>query len=220
MRIVRSSAAALGAACVSLAVFVFLLAEVSYFGQLSWLDRSVNEIMSRQPAWTILLSKGLHYLFSAISLIVTSIALALVLWRRIGRRRAILTAGLMLLGAGLNQLIKLLVARPRPVDAMIALRDAAFPSGHTSATTIFFGIMCMLLLPRLTPGLPRAITISASVFIVALVGFSRLALHVHWLTDVLAGLALGGIVVSIGLLAQRFFPPAGPIGASAARKPR
>jgi undecaprenyl-diphosphatase len=216
---VKSSTVVIGVACASLAVFVFLLAEVTHFGRLWWLDRSVNEIMSQQSAWIVLLSRGLHYLFSAISLILISIILALVLWRRIGRRRAVLIAGPMLLGAGVNQLVKLLVARPRPVNAMIALSDSAFPSGHTSATAIFFGIMCMVLLPRLTPGLPRAVMISASAFLVALVGFSRLALHVHWLTDVLAGLALGGTVISIGLLVQGFFPPARPVKASSGRKP-
>ena len=216
---VRNSAAAFGAACASLALFIVLLAEVTHFGQLSGLDTSVNEMMSRQSAWVVLLSKGLHYLFSVISAIVITIALAFLLWRKIGIRQAILATGLTLFGAGLDQLIKFLVARPRPVDAMIALRDAAFPSGHTTSTTIFFGIMCMILLPRLTSDLPRVIMISASAFIVALVGFSRLSLHVHWLTDVLAGLALGGVVVSIGVLAQDFFSTAGPPRASARRRP-
>jgi undecaprenyl-diphosphatase len=203
---VRSPAAALAVAGASLAVFVFLLAEVTHFGQLSWLDKSVNEMMGRQTAWIILLSKGLHYLFSAISLIVIAIVLAFLLVRKIGRRQAVLTAGLMLLGAGLVQLIKLIVGRPRPANAMLALGDAAFPSGHTSATTIFFGFMCMILLPRLPPGLPRAMLVSASVLIAALVGFSRLSLHVHWLTDVLAGLALGGMVVSLGVAARDATP--------------
>ncbi len=203
MNPVKNSPVAFGVACASLAVFVFLLAEVTHFGQLWWLDKSVNEIMGRQSAWVVLLSKGLHYLFAAISMIVVTMALGFLFWRKIGKRKALLTAGLTLFGAGTTQLIKLLVARPRPVNAMFALSDAAFPSGHTSATTIFFGVMCMILLPRLTPGFPRAIMISASALLVAFVGFSRLSLHVHWLTDVLGGLALGGVVVSIGVLAQR-----------------
>jgi membrane-associated phospholipid phosphatase len=62
--------------------------------------------------------------------------------------------------------------------------------------------------------------ISVSTFIVALVGFSRLSLHVHWLTDVLAGLALGGVVVSAGVLAQDFFSTAKPPTASARKKSR
>ena len=209
--------AALGMACVFAAVFVFLLAEVVYFGQLVRLDTSVDEMLSRPAAWIILLSKGLHYLFSAISMIVITTALACIFWRKIGSRKAILMTGLIVIGAGLNQLIKLAVARPRPADAMIALPDTAFPSGHTSATTIFVGLLCTMVLPRLSPGLQRSVMISVSVFVAALVGFSRLALHVHWLTDVLAGLALGGVVVSAGVLARDFLPPAGPTRGQAGR---
>jgi membrane-associated phospholipid phosphatase len=195
---------ATGMACIALAAFVFLLAEVVYFGQLAGLDTSVNHALSRPAAGIVLLSKGLHYLFSAISMIVVTAALACIFWRKIGSRKAILMTVLMVIGAGLNQLIKFAVARPRPADAMIALPDTAFPSGHTSATTIFVGLLCTMVLPRLSPGLQRSVMVSGSVFVAALVGFSRLALHVHWLTDVLAGLALGGVVVSAGLLARDF----------------
>jgi membrane-associated phospholipid phosphatase len=200
----RKPAAALSMGCACLAVFIFLLPGETHFGRLAWLDTSVNEMLGRQSAGIILLSKGLHYIFSAISMIVATTALACIFWRKIGRSRAILMTGLILLVAGLNQFIKFAVARPRPVNAIIALRDTAFPSGHTSATTVFVGILCMILLPRLAPGRQRGIMIFASALTAALVGFSRLSLHVHWLTDVLAGLSLGGIVVSFGVLVQEF----------------
>lgn len=214
----RKSAIAFGLAFASMAVFVFLLVEVTFLGHISWLDKAANEMISQQSALIILLSKGLHYLFSPISVIVMTVAIALIVWRKIGQREAILIAGLMLLGTAINQLIKLLVARPRPENALIALSDAAFPSGHTSATAVFFGILCMILLPKFKSSLLRISMISFSAFMVALVGFSRLYLQVHWLTDVLAGLALGGAIICIGVQAQNFFSTAKPTNSSAKTK--
>jgi membrane-associated phospholipid phosphatase len=200
-------------ALASSAVFVFVLAEV-YLGHLSWLDRAVNEMISPQSPWIVLLWKGLHFLFAPLSVIVMTVAMALIVWRKTGQKEAVLIAGMMLLGTAVSHLVKLLVARPRPENALIALSDPAFPSGHASATAIFFGILCMMLVPRLKPGLRRITVISCSVFMVALVGFSRLCLHVHWLTDVVAGLALGGAVTCAGVLAQDFFSTAKPTEAS------
>ena len=216
----RKSAVASGIALALMAVFVFVLAEVVSPGHISGLDKAVNEMIGRQSAWIVLLSKGLHFLFAPVSVIVMTIAMATIVWRKIGQKEAVLIAGMMLLGTAVNHLIKLLVARPRPEDALIALSDAAFPSGHALATAVFFGILCMILVPKLKPGLPRVSMISASVFVVALVGFSRLCLHVHWLTDVLAGLALGGVIICAGALAQDFFSTARPTKASATRRSR
>jgi membrane-associated phospholipid phosphatase len=214
----RKSALAFGMALASLAVFVFLLAEVVYPGCISSLDKAVNEMMSPQSAWIVLLSKGLHFLFAPLSVIVMTVAMALITWKKIGPREAVLIAGMMLVGTAVSHLIKLLVARPRPENALIALSDAAFPSGHASATAILFGILCMILLPKLKPGLPRISVISSSAFMAALVGFSRLCLHVHWLTDVVAGLALGGVVTCVGVLVQDFFLTAKPTKASTTRR--
>jgi membrane-associated phospholipid phosphatase len=178
------------------------LAEVTRVHQLSSVDRTVNAVMSQLPAWIVVVSNGLHYLFSVASLLAVTVALAFVFGRRIGRAQAVLITGLMVSGAVVNQLVKFLVARPRPADALIPLADSAFPSGHTSATAIFFGILSITLLPRTASSLGRALILCASALLVGVVGFSRLALRVHWLTDVAAGLALGGFVVSVGVILQ------------------
>jgi undecaprenyl-diphosphatase len=206
----RIPVAACGLACASFAALVFLLMDVTHFHHLARLDTRVRELMAMQPAWLVLLSTGLHYLFSFFGILSLTAAVAFLLWRRIGRKEAVMIPGMTLLGAGLNAIIKFLVARPRPTGGLIFLADSAFPSGHTTSTTIFFAVMCVTLLPRLASGLHRALMISAAIFIVGLVGFSRLSLQVHWLTDVLAGMVLGGGVVSIAALAGAFATKASP----------
>jgi len=71
------------------------------------------------------------------------------------------------------------------------LRSRAFPSGHTATFALFAGILSLTSRQRLVwiPALGGAI----------LVGVSRMAVGVHWPSDILAGLALGWISAWIGL---------------------
>lgn len=86
------------------------------------------------------------------------------------------------------QLLKRLVARPRPSDAfgrplaLVPLPDPfSFPSGHAAATTAIATTL-VLAHPATAPiALPLA----------GLVSYSRVALRVHHASDVLAGVALG-----------------------------
>lgn len=79
--------------------------------------------------------------------------------------------------------LKEAVMRPRPEGALFAGSDFAFPSGHAGRGGAGAGLAWAL-------GAPRAWRWAALAF-AGLVGLSRLAARAHWLTDVLAGLALG-----------------------------
>lgn len=77
--------------------------------------------------------------------------------------------------------LKTLAMRARPDSAFGVA--TAFPSGHT-ANAALLGIIVILLVRRL------AIRIPVAAFVLAM-AWSRTALHAHWLTDVLGGLAVG-----------------------------
>ncbi len=70
-------------------------------------------------------------------------------------------------------------------------RRSAFPSGHTATAFLFFGIWAL--------SVRRWWSSAALVLAAALVGVSRMAVGVHWPSDVLAGAALGWISAWIGL---------------------
>jgi undecaprenyl-diphosphatase len=97
------------------------------------------------------------------------------------------------------QILKRLVARPRPADALgrplalVPLPDPfSFPSGHAAAATAV-ATPAVLAHPWLGP---------VVVPLVVLVAYSRVALRVHHATDVLAGAALGvaGAVIALQVL--------------------
>ena len=82
-------------------------------------------------------------------------------------------------------------ARPPGAEALGVL-SAAFPSGHAANTTAFALATALALGVARPAWRTRALWIAAGVSLV--MGWTRLALGVHWTTDVVAGWALGAAV--------------------------
>lgn len=97
-------------------------------------------------------------------------------------------------GAGLavlDPLAKSLVGRQRPVLPVVVQTapGESFPSGHALASFTAFAILLLVALPLVPVG-RRAWAYVATASVVLAVGFSRVALGVHYVSDVLAGWAL------------------------------
>lgn len=98
-------------------------------------------------------------------------------------------------GMLLNEWLKLVVHRHRPFveGAFVDWSGYSFASGHTIAATLLYGQLVLFLLPALKPRYLRLLCIFSAVSLVLLVGFSRVALGAHFLTDVLAAIIFGVI---------------------------
>lgn len=107
--------------------------------------------------------------------------------------------------AASGHVIKCLMQRPRPFDGhgFTIETGFSFPSGHAAGSMVFFGLLAYLLLRRLPPRHHRA-TIAVAVALVTIIGFSRVLLQAHYLSDVLAGYTLGAcwLVLAIALAEQ------------------
>ncbi|TFE43430.1 phosphatase PAP2 family protein [Streptomyces sp. ICN441] len=117
----------------------------------------------------------------------------LVLLRRGESLLALWVAAASLLGSAVQQALKVLVGRQRPVwaDPVDSAHYAAFPSGHAMTATVTCGLLLWLLTRTgAGPGLRRTAALLAVVSVLG-VGFTRLYLGLHWFTDVLAGWLLG-----------------------------
>lgn len=103
-------------------------------------------------------------------------------------------------GIGLNCLLKLLFARSRPLlwDRIVEVGHHRFPSGHSMVSMIVYGYIGYTLAKQY-PQYRNQISALAVAFIMA-IGFSRLYLGVHWLTDVTAGYAAGLVWLSACIL--------------------
>jgi membrane-associated phospholipid phosphatase len=96
-------------------------------------------------------------------------------------------------GSLLNTLVKLAVDRSRPVlpNPVAHATGLSFPSGHAQSAVVAWAVLLLVFLPRLSaPG--RRVAVAVAVLAVVAIGFSRVALGVHYASDVLAGYVLGG----------------------------
>jgi undecaprenyl-diphosphatase len=122
--------------------------------------------------------------------ILLALVLVAVEWRR--SRWSLLFMLTVLGGMEATMLsVKALVGRVRPtLTPEAATLGPSFPSGH-SATAAAFYAGAALVIGRTLPGRARHLVIAAAVGLAAAVAASRVLLDVHWLSDVIGGLALG-----------------------------
>jgi membrane-associated phospholipid phosphatase len=108
-------------------------------------------------------------------------------------------------GMLLNEWMKVLVHRQRPfVDGpFVDWSGYSFASGHTIAATLLYGQLLLFILPALKARHWRLLSIFSAVSLVALVGFSRIALGAHFLTDVLAAIVFGVLWLVFCLIAGK-----------------
>ena len=108
-------------------------------------------------------------------------------------------------GMLLNELVKVLVHRHRPfVDGpFVDWSGYSFASGHTIGATLLYGQLLLFVLPALKARQWRVLTVCSAALLIALVGFTRIALGAHFLTDVLAGILFGILWLAICLFATK-----------------
>ena len=108
-------------------------------------------------------------------------------------------------GMLLNELVKILVHRHRPfIDGWyVDWSGYSFASGHTIGATLLYGQLALFIIPLINGRRGRVLVFSAATFVIVLVGFSRIALGAHYLTDVLAGIFLGTSWLTLCVLVSR-----------------
>jgi undecaprenyl-diphosphatase len=113
------------------------------------------------------------------------------------------------LGGGmlLNTAYKYAFERARPTwdNPLLTLTSYSFPSGHTAGATLFYGVLAAYLMTRSRNPRARTLYAAGAVLLVALVGFSRMYLGVHYLTDVLAAACASGAWLALCLLGVYYF---------------
>jgi len=136
--------------------------------------------------------KTLTFLGSTAMAIALLVIVGLAEFRRLPNRA--IPAFLILVEGGqllLHNLIKVLVGRARPgFGQLVGASGLSFPSGHATNAAATFAALALLLGRRRSPA-SRAALAGAAAGLTALVASTRVLLGVHWVTDVVAGVALG-----------------------------
>ena len=157
------------------------------------------------------------YAGNALVLGVVVLTAAAVLFRRGKLNDAALLVAAFGGAVVVNGLLKLLFHRSRPELSFVHLDTYSFPSGHAAAAAATFTAAAWLLALRHRNTRERVLIALAAAVLIATVGFSRLYLGAHYLSDVLAGFSFGlgwATLCLIGytLLGGRSFLAARPWG--------
>jgi len=128
--------------------------------------------------------------------VVLAVVVVWLLWRRLPR----LALFVVITAAGssvLNGIVKAAVNRLRPdlVDPVAREQGLSFPSGHAQAAVVGYAVLLLVFLPLLHGAWRRA-AIAVAVIMVSAIGFSRVALGVHYVSDVVGGFVLGAAWVA------------------------
>ena len=171
-------------------------------GIVPWIERldTLADGLSHNPLLVSFL-QVLTLLGTTIGVIIlTTLAIAgLWFWSR--KRESVVLALAILTSWQLVRNLKILIARPRPSGEWLTFATGfSFPSGHAMMCTVLFGFLIYLILVEVKHPIWRIGGSLLLTLLILLIGFSRIYLGVHYISDVLAGFLLGLICLGIFIL--------------------
>ncbi|MFJ9647679.1 phosphatase PAP2 family protein [Streptomyces sp. NPDC101206] len=154
------------------------------------------------PGWVRLLDFLTHVVWDPVTMRLLVAVLVVWLLVRGAVRLALWAAVTATAGGLLGLLVKNVVARARPhlPDPVSHAPGFSFPSGHAMTATTSCAVLLLALLP-LVPRRWRPLPWALAAVSVTGVGYTRVALGVHWVSDVVGGWLLGLAVVTATTLA-------------------
>jgi undecaprenyl-diphosphatase len=105
--------------------------------------------------------------------------------------------GMILIGAMGAALVwsslMLIFNRPRPPAqvGVVVSNIPSFPSGHAMSAVVFYGFLAYLLIPKMPSLVWKWVVAIVTLLVIAYIGYSRVFEGGHYLSDILAGYALG-----------------------------
>lgn len=160
--------------------------------------RELHSFALAHPGWTRSARILTDWVWDPWTLRALLTAAVLWLWWRAERGPALRLAVAGLSGAALQQLLKAVLDRDRPVWArpVDSAHYSAMPSGHVTTAALTFGLLLWLLRYLRVPALWWRAAVAVAALSVAGVALTRVYLGVHWLTDVVVGALLGAAIAA------------------------
>jgi len=175
----------------SLLAFLFLTREL-FQAELNLWDFQFAQIVYsfRTPLLTSLMLIITNF-GAIVPLLVSTLIVILLLLKR-HRKEAALFCIALIMGAILNSALKTFIARDRPqISPMVIENSFSYPSQHAMNSVIFYGLISYFSYHFFRSRKLSIMISLASAGLIGLIGFSRVYLGVHYLTDVVAGYSAG-----------------------------
>jgi membrane-associated phospholipid phosphatase len=198
------------AVCIAvLAAAVYAVMWVGYLRHWTWLHRmdwslltAARDMALKHPLW-LRFWEGVSYVLGPVPMSVLGIAVTVfALVMRNLRAALVLALACGPLNEFATAAAKALVNRPRPATMLVVAPSTSFPSGHALEAMAALLAIVWVFSPVMSRLIRRLAVVVAAVSVLA-VGVSRVALNVHYPSDVLAGWSLGYLYFLVCLLVFR-----------------
>lgn len=97
----------------------------------------------------------------------------------------------------INEIFKNIFLRERPTINLINETGLSYPSGHSMIGFAFYGFISYILYQKVKKKSSKIIIVFCFITLISLIGFSRIYLGVHYLTDIIGGFLLATIYLII-----------------------
>lgn len=182
--------------------FLGIADEVPENGPMVWLDKAISAFVERTGTE---LGENVFRVVSWLGAPVLAAVITVVALRYALKRDWVRSVAVVAAAAGatlLNYALKALFHRGRPEGASEFIHGVSwsFPSGHAMGSIVGYGFLTHLILEHVHDKTRRRLVVAGATLLIAAIGFSRLYLDVHYLSDVVGGFLAGTVwlLVCIG----------------------
>ena len=175
----------------SLLAFLFLTREL-FHSELNLWDYYFSQLIYslRTPQLTQVMLAITS--FGAIVPLLVSTLIVIILLLKKHRKEAAIFCIALIMGTVLNTVLKTYIARDRPqISPLVIENTFSYPSNHSMNSTIFYGLISYFSFHFFRSRRLSIVISLLAICLIGLIGFSRVYLGVHYLTDVLAGYCAG-----------------------------
>lgn len=191
LALVVAWAACLAAGC----VVGYVVVGPSGRGASGSVDRSIAQFLAAHRPWG---AAGASEILPEALLVVLAVTVAVLVLRRVRAHRGgvgtlLVAYGVSVVGAyGLSSTIKEIFTRPRPPGSLAAISDTgySFPSSHATVGVALV-LTSLMVVNELAGGSTRRFIRVVAIVLAIAIPASRLALGVHWTSDVVIGALVG-----------------------------
>jgi membrane-associated phospholipid phosphatase len=148
-------------------------------------------------------AEGVALIFDTASLVIVSLVISGVFFLKNYKAQGLLLIGAMGGDALIVSIIKVLEHVARPTNEILFDTGFSFPSGHSAGCIVFGGVLAYFAWRHWLSTHSRALIGVGMGVVVGVVGFDRVYLNVHWLSDVFGGWLFGSFWLVFAILVFR-----------------
>lgn len=163
----------------------------------SFIRNSANNNMDK-------VMKVFTFFGSGTFIVLLTLILLIVYLVKHKKNKAYIVGGAIALSTIVNNIIKLIIRRPRPEYITVVEKSFSYPSGHVMAATTLYGVIIYLISKSDLKKSLKTLYSILLVILIILVGVSRIYLGAHYFSDVFGAMILStSLLIAIDLFNEK-----------------